>query len=145
MTAPPEWIAEFTATELGLGGNAPRHATTCTTCGHVWDTTQSPTCPGIHLFACEGCGVIRLLDQLDATMRCETCRAETAAGDQLCAGGGEAVSVYTPAGALDRIAEIESALAELIARVERTGGYASPEEQDVLQRARRVLAGGGGR
>ena len=44
-----------------------------------------------------------------------------------------------------RIANLEAALSELIARVERTGGYASPEEQDVLHRARQVLAGGGGR
>lgn len=38
-----------------------------------------------------------------------------------------------------RIAELWGALADLIARVERTGGYASPEEQDVLHRARQVL------
>lgn len=38
-----------------------------------------------------------------------------------------------------RIAELWGALADLIARVERTGGYASPEEQDVLHWARQVL------
>lgn len=43
---------------------------------------------------------------------------------------------------LARIATLESALSALIARVRRTGGYASPEEQDVLRAAEQALAGG---
>jgi len=43
----------------------------------------------------------------------------------------------------ERISELETALRGLVARVDRAGGYASPEEQDVLRRARQVLAGAG--
>lgn len=44
------------------------------------------------------------------------------------------------AGDVAHVAELETALRDLIARVESTGGYASPEEQDVLRRARAALA-----
>lgn len=40
------------------------------------------------------------------------------------------------------VATLRSALAALIARVRRTGGYATPEEQDVLRAAEQALAGG---
>lgn len=40
-----------------------------------------------------------------------------------------------------RIATLKSALAALIARVRRTGGYATPEEQDVLRAAEQALTG----
>lgn len=42
----------------------------------------------------------------------------------------------------NRIAALETALRSLIARVRRTGGYASPEEQAALWEAERVLGGG---
>lgn len=40
-----------------------------------------------------------------------------------------------------RIHELELALASVIARIERAGGYVKPEEQDVLREAKAVLAG----
>ncbi len=49
---------------------------------------------------------------------------------------------YHDAGDLARIAELEDALRSLIARVRRVGGYATPEEQDDLRRAERVLRSG---
>lgn len=39
--------------------------------------------------------------------------------------------------------QLRAALRSLIARVRRTGGYASPEEQDVLRAAERALSGAG--
>jgi len=42
-----------------------------------------------------------------------------------------------------RVADLSIALRDLIVRVESIGGYASPEEQDVLRRAKTVLAGKG--
>lgn len=41
----------------------------------------------------------------------------------------------------DRVGELTDSLRALIARVRRTGGYASPEEQDVLREAERVVGG----
>jgi hypothetical protein len=40
----------------------------------------------------------------------------------------------------NRVAALSTALRKLIDRVEITGGYASPGEQDVLRRAKTVLA-----
>lgn len=45
---------------------------------------------------------------------------------------------------VERTVALETALRDLVARVECAGGYASPEEQDVLRRAEQALAGGGG-
>lgn len=42
----------------------------------------------------------------------------------------------------NRVAALETALRGLVARVRRTGGYASPEEQAALWEAERVLGGG---
>ncbi len=42
---------------------------------------------------------------------------------------------------VDRIASLEAALRSPIDRIRRTGGYATPEEQDVLWRAEEVLKG----
>lgn len=51
-------------------------------------------------------------------------------------------SVRTPPATDDnRIHALESALAAVLRRVEKTGGYATPEEQDVVRAARAVLAG----
>lgn len=43
---------------------------------------------------------------------------------------------------LERISSMETALTSLIARIRKTGGYSTPEEQDALRTAEWVLAGG---
>ncbi len=44
-----------------------------------------------------------------------------------------------------RVATLAAALRDLIARVEAVGGYASPDERDVLRRAKAALGGGAGK
>lgn len=54
-----------------------------------------------------------------------------------------AVSQLTEDLAGERVADLRTALSALIARVRRTGGYASPEDQAVLWHAERVLGEAG--
>lgn len=158
---PPEWVAEFNAAELGLDratcevplvDESGRQIGTVGIDPGVYDrldasrasigisdpppVAKEPSADADPLVAEV---LAEVLAQIKATLAEPTPLAlhRPAAHEQVSAGLDGTAQLRT------RVGVVETALQALVARVERCGGYASPEEQDVLHRARLALAGGG--